>query len=179
MRDDFLPAVQWHVARLSIIASAARGQGVAGVVEAARSYVATLPLAPFGADSERAFQQHLDDATAQLRRRLPHGARSWGVSRKLLNIFLRNALYNGYLNQAYRLHNAETWFEVPLDSLVAKELERRYLPARLTPWKGVKHATPKLSREYQQAIRRLAQSEGIAPVHLDTYWWGGSRQAVV
>lgn len=179
MRDDFLPAVQWHVARLSIIASAARNQGAPGVVSAARCFVADLPLHPFGTKLEPAFVNALEGSTEQLRRALPRGAKRWGVARKLLNIFLRNALYNHYLNQAYSLDQAEPWFEVPLDSIVAKELRRLLGSTPLTKWRGVQHVTPTVSRQYQQAIRQLAADKGIAPIHLDTYWWGGSRQPVV
>ncbi len=118
---DFLPAVQWHVARLSVGASAARGQRAPGLVDAARSYLAEMPLGGFGVASEIKFREHLDKKTEDLMRVLPRRGRSWGMARKLLNIFLRNALYDFYLRTAWKLHRSEYWLEVPLDGIVAKK----------------------------------------------------------
>jgi len=41
------------------------------------------------------------------------------MARKLLNIYLRNALYSTYLREAFELDTAEHLYEVPLDSIVA------------------------------------------------------------
>jgi hypothetical protein len=182
MREDFLPAVQWHVARLSVGASAARGQRAPGLVDAARAYLATMPLGGFGVISELEFRDQLDDKSDDLMRELPRRGRSWGIARKLLNIFLRNSLYDFYLRTAWNLDRSEYWFEVPLDSIVAKQLRsdlERVFPERpsVSRWPGVKYVTRPISDEYQRAIRDLAADMKIAPIHKDIYWWSGPREA--
>jgi hypothetical protein len=118
----------------------------------------------------------LNRHTELLRHACPATGRSWGLARKLLNIYLRNALYTSYLRDAYRLHLAEQWYEIPLDSIVAKRLraEVRGLPR----WPGVKHLRPAVSVLYQEAARSAAAKLGVAPVHLDAVWWGGPRTTV-
>lgn len=180
MRPDFLAAVQWHVSRLSVGASAARGQGAPGLVDAARTFLAEMPLQRFGVEREMRFRSHLDALTEELKGSLPRKGRNWGIARKLLNIFLRNALYDKYLSAAWKLDRSEQWLEVPLDRIVADKL-RQYVPVELpdrTPlsrWLGVKHLKPAFSEGYQDAIRELAAKKGVAPVHMDIYWWSPSR----
>lgn len=124
------------------------------------------------------FYRRLDLATEHLKGSLPVSAQRWGISRKALNIFLRNAFYNGYLNQEYGLAAAEWLFEIPLDSITGNTL---YAQARkeLPKWPGVMHLTPEMNRLYQEVARRIGRERGIAPVHLDAYWWGGNREPEV
>src|SRR5438309_2039564 len=118
MDRDFIRHIHIYVARYSVSASAVRGQRAPGLVAAARKYLAEVPLRTFALRSHSRFLRNLDTHTEQLRGALPHGARAWGVARKVLNIFLRNALYTGYLRERYHLDVAEEWYEVPLDSIV-------------------------------------------------------------
>jgi hypothetical protein len=90
----------------------------------------------------------------------------------LLNIFLRDALYTGYLSDYYGLSSTEQFFEVPLDSISGKAIRKCRSGARLPRWPGVKHLDYQTSAQYQSAIRSEAKVRGIAPVHLDTFWWG-------
>src|SRR5690348_8951286 len=92
--DSVLPlaaAIQRHVAVGSIVPSTVSGQGARGVVPAVRDFLATLPLRPFSVNGEGPFRQALDSATNALVARLPATARSWGMGRKCLNLFLRDA----------------------------------------------------------------------------------------
>ena len=82
------------------------------------------------------FQRRLDRQTERLRRALPQTARHWGLSRKLLNIFLRDALYTGYLSDYYRLSVAERFFEVPLDSISGKAIRKCRSGAKLPRWQA-------------------------------------------
>lgn len=161
--------VQHRAARVAITASATRGQG-AGVVACARPFLVGLKLAPFGTADPRAFARQLDAATERLRACLPKPAASWGLARKLLNIFLRDCLYTGYLAKAHGLAAAERLLEIPLDSITAKEI-RREAPA-LPRWLGVRHLDPDRSAVYQEAALLIAKRHGVARVHLDAYWWG-------
>src|SRR5215510_2804167 len=99
----FLGWVRARVARIAIGASTARNQGGAGVVEKARKCVAHLDLAAFGTGSEQGFTRALAAATDRMRRALPGSSGTFGLSRKLVNIFLRDSLYTCYLRDRYGL----------------------------------------------------------------------------
>lgn len=175
MDRNFMRHIRTYVARYSVSASAVRGQRVPGLAAAARKYLAVVRLRSFAVGSRSRFLRNLDAHTERLRTAMPPGARTWGVARKLLNIFLRNALYTGYLRERYHLDVAEEWYEVPLDSIVAKRLRHESNGAALPRWLGVKHVTPSTSAVYQAVARRAARRLGVAPVHLDAVWWGGRR----
>lgn len=168
---DFLEAVQAFAARGSVGASTVRGQG-AGVAAAAREYLATLDLGPFATSHAAEFHDALDAATLCLRAALPRNSRNWGISRKVLNIFLRNTLYSVHLADRYRLAQAEAFFELPMDSISVSHLCARAERGALPRWRGVKHLTPEVSAVYQDCARRVARQWRIAPVHLDAIWWG-------
>lgn len=169
-RPVFLKVVQLRAARLAATASSTRGQGAEGVVACAREFLGALSLRDFGTGDERAFARRLELATSDLCECLPKPARNWGLARKLLNIFLRDSLYTGYLATEHRLVEAERLFEVPLDAITAKRI-RTEVPA-LSRWPGVKHLDSATSAAYQEAALHIARRYGVARVHLDAYWWG-------
>jgi hypothetical protein len=175
MRQDFLNSIQAYEARAAIPPSTLRGQPT-GTIAATRGFLSVLPLEQFGISRSSLFYDRLDLATENLRLELPRDAQFWGLSRKALNIFLRNAFYNSYLNHRYRLYIAELLFEVPLDSITAKRLYDRAQPRELPRWQGVMHLRAEQNQLYQEVARRVARVERIAPVHLDAYWWGGDRE---
>jgi len=166
----FLRMIQHQAARVSITASTTRGQGSTGVVEAGRDFMRGLRVSRFGTARPQLFQRTLDAETEELQASLPRRARSWGLARKLLNIFLRDCLYSGYLGREHDLERAEQYFEIPLDSITAKHI-RDECP-QLPPWPGVKHLTPDVSAAYQLAALLAAGRRGVARVHMDAYWWG-------
>jgi hypothetical protein len=92
------------------------------------------------------------------------------LSRKLINIFCRDSLYNKHLNTKYKISQYEKVLENPLDSIAAKNLKKSFegLPA----WKGVRNLEPGDSRCFQGAAEKIAKSNGLSRVHLDTFWWG-------
>jgi hypothetical protein len=145
------------------------------MVPVARDFMANLPLGRFGTSDRRIYGRQLDAATHRLMKALPRRGSSWGISRKLLNIFLRDCLYTGYLSKAYGLGAAEHHMEVPLDSITAKGI-RAEVP-ELPRWKGVKHLDPATSAHYQTAALMLGRERGLARVHLDAYLWGGREEA--
>lgn len=169
--NDILVA---RVARLAFSSSSMRGKGNRGVVEVARAFARGLDLAPFGTRDGAAFLQALDSATDTLVSELPRSARKWGLARKGLNIFLRECLYLRYTCDAFSLHRAERWFELPLDSITAGEL--RELDPDLPRWPGVRELRPSESAAYQAAASAEARNRGFARVHLDAEWWG-AREA--
>ena len=165
----FLRIVQHRTARVAVTASATRGQGP-GVVAAARASLFRLKLAQFGTPTRARFTRSLESATRRLMAALPSRSSSWGLARKLLNIFLRDSLYTGFLCKAHALQAAERLFEIPLDSITAARL-RKKVP-ELPRWRGVKHLDPHTSAAYQAAALLVAERRGVARVHLDAYWWG-------
>lgn len=172
MKDRrFLKMIQQRAARVAVTASPTRGQGAKGVVAAAREFMGSLPLDRFGTADQRAYSRQLDAATRRLMACLPRRATTWGLSRKLLTVFLRDCLYTSYLARAYGLSSAERFMEIPLDSITAKAI-RRGAP-ELPRWPGVKRLDSVTSAAYQSAAKMLARERGLARVHLDAYWWGG------
>lgn len=167
--NELLDRIQEKVAVSAIPASAMRNQGAAGVVSAAREFLATLPLQGFAA--RESFVEALDDATNRLCRKLPKQACAWGTSRKAINLFLRDCFYNKFLHDAYGLGATKKLYEIPLDSIVAKALRDLSTGGSLSRWKGVIYLTRDQSKEYQEFARHIAIERGIDRVHLDTYLW--------
>ena len=121
------------------------------------------------------FCQRLNKATEELKKALPEERRDWGLARKLLNIFLRHAFYNHYLRKQYNLHLAESLFEVPVDSVVAKKLRKEFLESPLGSWPGLKGLTKAQHAQYQDCAQKLAKKWNIARVHLDAVLWVQGR----
>lgn len=166
-----IASLQKWLAYVSVSSSAVRKQGAAGVVDAARDALQHVKLKRFSTKYPRTFARQLDTETDQLMLCLPKRAQSWGVARKVLNIFLRNALYNRYLNEHFALDASESFYEVPLDSLSAKGIKKRS-PARSLPlWLGVKKLTPPVGYVYQKRAMEIAHSQDTLRVHLDTIFF--------
>jgi hypothetical protein len=168
---ELIKALQVRAARIAIGPSSMRGRGGGGVVQAGRLFLNDLSLTGFGTSDPKKFISTLDKATLGLKDAFPKSSRYWGLARKGLNIFLRDCLYTVYLRDIYSLGLAEAFFEVPLDSLSGRALHKAAAD-RLPRWHTVRALTPDLSDEYQDVASELADSKGIARVHLDVFWWG-------
>lgn len=99
----------------------------------------------------------------------------WGVARKCLNLFLRDAFYSRYLHNEYGLLTLEQWLEVPLDGVVGRFLIRKQKGTRLASWPGLKHLQVEESLIFQEVATEIAQANGIARVHLDIFAWTDNR----
>ena len=172
-----LDAIRSRAARIAVGPSTARGQGVPGVVDAARAFLRRLDLGCLATEDQVVFRRELDRATREFVAALPDRAQSWGLARKLLNIFLRDCLYTVYLREHYGLGRGERFYELPLDSITGGRLVREEGAGALPPWRGVKHLTAEVSDLYQDAAGRLAEAKGIHRVHLDAYWWSQARDS--
>jgi hypothetical protein len=147
------------------------------VAKAAREFLGGMRLAAFGTHDRHAFNRGLDRSTELLLAAFPaHCANWWGLSRKLLNIFLRDCFYTTYLDAAYGLHAAEGLFEIPLDSITAKQIRQRQRGSKLPQWKGVRKLTKEVNAAYQHAALLDAKLQDVARVHLDACWWGERNQ---
>src|SRR5947209_9920401 len=172
-QDKFLKMIQSRAARTCIGPSTVRGRGNAGAVDAARSFLRRLDLAPFGVSDSASFEAQLNRTTEELRTALPRDCQHWGMARKILNIFLLDCLYTSYLVSAFRLDRAEQFLELPLDSITAKALRKVATQRGVTlpTWPGVKHLTMPVSASYQKVAADEASHKRIARVHLDAFWW--------
>jgi hypothetical protein len=178
MTDNLLTILQRKVAVSAIPASAMRNQGAVGVAEAARRFLADLALSPFATTDGQLFVDQLDNATDGLRRSLPRQARTWGVARKAVNLFLRDAYYNKFLHDAYQLSIVERHLEIPLDSVIATALHNLPGGDSLSPWRGVKYLPRAQSDEYQAFAQLIADVRQLSRVHLDAALWTAySRRA--
>jgi hypothetical protein len=160
-----------HVAQLAANGSSLRNQGAPGVVEAARGFLEALDLRRFVTVGPAGFAHLLDTATAGLCASFPKRARNWGAARKVLNLFLRDCLYNTYLEKAYGLLRLRPLLEVPLDRQVADGLRDNNVEKALPRWPGLKRVTQAQNSEYQRAAAAKAKSLGVARVDVDLWYW--------
>jgi hypothetical protein len=170
---SFIATLRKRIASAAIGASTIRRMGPKGTAKRARMFLSRLNLNRFRVDSGQEFSEVLDRATESFVAALPRKAKRWGLARKLLNIFLRDAAYNRYLSRYFGLWRIERWMEVPLDSHVGKQLRtspdgrRRHLPR----WKTVIGLTPQESTEFQKVATMAARRKAVARVDLDVYYW--------
>ncbi|MBZ0089288.1 MAG: hypothetical protein K8H90_02805, partial [Thermoanaerobaculia bacterium] len=149
------------------------------------AYLAQLDLANLAADPED-FPALLNNRTGSLLKKFEGEARRrWGLARKLLNIFLRDVVYNVHLRKAYRLAALEPLLELPLDGETTTRLRREYKELQkdreglpdLPGWNGPFALTPRESRAHQKAALEVAQAYGLrARVHLDAFFWALERE---
>ena len=169
MRRDFIQTVQDKVAISAVPPSTFRGSK-AGLTAGVRNFLKRLDLSEFAVSDPKRFAARLERATSQMQLALSRQGVTWGIARKALNLFLRDAFYNTYLRKRFKLPRAEACYEIPLDGVVAKGLRRRF-PKQLPPWPGVRPLTKKVSHVYQAAAMKEAQKMDLSPVHLDIYLW--------
>lgn len=167
MNPQLLSKLQRFVARYSVL-GIARGKGRGGITEIARKYLGDLDLAQFSTNCRSAFNRTLDAETFKLQQAIRQ--HEWGISRKILNVFLRDCLYNQYLCRAYSLDQAEELLETAPDSIVAGKLHEH--EPRLPCWTSIKALDPDTWAQYQAVASQVARSKGYPRVHLDAVWWG-------
>ncbi len=173
---SFVRELQAHQTRVSISASAVRSQG-SGTAEIARAFLADeLSLSTLRVSSESAYLHRLDSLTVGLQRRLRGKARSFGLARKLLNIFIRDCVYSRPLCLHFRLEQIEPYLEVPLDGIVGKRLREAALEQgqgqRVPRWQSIRALTRAESDQYQSFASELSARRKLARVHLDVTFWG-------
>lgn len=173
-RQEFLKVMQRHTATTCIAPSSLRNQGP-GVLVAARTRLSKISLARIPHSSAVRFGAWLDRETEKILDQLPIRERPWGVARKALNLFLRDALCNQYLARTYGLNEVQQWLEIPLDSIVARTIRSKSLPGTLPAWPGLKHLQREVSDDYQAVAQDMAAERRMARVHLDMYLWLDGR----
>ena len=171
-RTDFLAAIQEYVANIAIGASSLRNQGAPGVIDAARQFLAGLPLRHLKGIEPSRYGKWLDKATYELQASFPDGAKDkWGAARKAINIFMCHAQMNRELSSEYELDRLAEAMETPLDKLSATKLCEWAAGRRLPRWLGVGSLTPEVSRAYQDFALEIAKQKGIPRACLDVLLW--------
>ena len=175
----FIKELREHQARTSIGVSTVRNQGT-GTARITRDFLAhELDLSSMRASSEQAYLRRLDAATENLRRRLRGKARTFGLARKVINIYMRDCVYSRYLHAAHRLDPIEPFLELPLDGIVGRRLwevarDSGYAPS-LPRWTSIRELTREDSDRYQAFAREWAAKSHLARVHLDVSLWGARK----
>ena len=174
---SFIATLRRRIASAAIGVSTIRRMGPKGTAKRTRTFLAGLNLNRFRVGSKREFARVLDNATKSFLGTLPRKAKHWGLARKLLNIFLRDAAYNRYLSQRFGLWRLERWMEVPLDSHVGKQLRACSRGRHLPRWKTVIGLAPEESAAFQKVAATVARRKGVTRVDLDVYYWRNPAMA--
>jgi len=164
-----IKAIQKHVAAMGITFSIARGQSRGEVVVIVLDFLSVLPLKSFAVSTEGSFRKVLDESTTNLLTILPKPAQSWGIARKYINIFFRDAFFNSHLASEYGLESAKPFYGVPLDGFIAYELHKHANNSMLPRWFGITRLTPAISETYQASALDLSHKWKFDRVYLDTY----------
>jgi hypothetical protein len=172
-------ALRAYQARISITQPTVRGQGE-GVLAALHHFLAfDFQLGGMRTTTERSYIKRLDRATEALQRALGRKSGSFGLARKLLNIYMRDCFYSRLLCSKYRLESIEPFLEVPLDSFVATgliaEAERLGQFRRLPTWRTIKGLEREESDRLQSFASELAATRKHDRVHLDVTLWGSRK----
>lgn len=157
-----------RTANLAIGNSTLRNQGAAGVTKIARDYLATIDLKKL---TPTDFNAELDRLTDDLKSKFPAGAQNFGAARKAINIYLRDCLYNKYINKKYSLDSIQNLLEVPLDSHVANGLRATKYKTCLPQWDAIIRLTKSDSDKFQKYAECIANDLSCNRVDLDIYLW--------
>jgi N-glycosylase/DNA lyase len=168
-KKKLIKFLQKYEAIIAISPSAMRNQGK-GILKKVQKYCANIELSQYKFLNERTlFIKQLEKETTKLMKTgLP-----WGVARKVLNLFLRNVTYNAHLRKFYKLQSIESFLEIPLDSIIAKELKKRN--KKLPEWSSLRSLTHDEGDLFQNSADRIALQKGIYRVHLDVFLWTTNR----
>ena len=123
------------------------------------------------------FPELLNQLTEQLRKKMPKGARHWGVARKCLNLFFPRRHLQFLSPKGIQSCEVEEFLEVPLDSYVGHALRRkaRKEGKDVPPWRTVKGLTPDANAKFQAFALEIAKRKRTKRVHLDVMLWRALR----
>jgi hypothetical protein len=157
----------------SFTISIVRKMGPAGTLKCIRNFIKDLDLTAISKTDASNYTATLNEQTKVFQQVLPSGARHWGIARKCLNLFFRDALYNFYLREQYGLIRFEEHLEIPLDSRVGKRLRCESEGFELPRWTTVKGLKHEESNKFQDVAAAVAKRCGTRRVHLDLVYWRG------
>ena len=179
-KTDFIDKIHKRLSIVSVGASAMRNQGASGIVDIARDYFyQSISLDDYieKLSSPDKFGKFLDDHTDKMLKKFPADGKSWGAARKGLNLFFREAVYNKFISDHYKLATDLGKFnklirhlEVPLDFDIATGIYKDK-NGTIPKWISIKKLTKNVSDIYQREALAIAGSKQIARVHLDLIYW--------
>lgn len=173
--EEFIRDVQRFISVSAVGVSALRRQGK-GVIPKIQTYLASINLSFFHSIKDHnEFKLWLNGQTEAIVSINHSPSIKWGAARKSLNLFLRDCLYNKYLSHKYNIGNAETFLEIPLDSIVAKKLKQDAGWGRLPAWDGLNNLKIVDSELFQQHASHMASQKEMPRVHLDVGLWVNNR----
>lgn len=158
---------QRRVAQCAVGPSTVRGQP-GETVKRSRDFLAQVEL---GSVTET-YGLWLERQTLAMQDAVLAGGRPmlWGFARKVLNIFMRDALYNHFLRSAYALDRFERQMQLPMDRHCAEGLRKR--SGIVCPeWRTIRDLQEAEHSEWQRVAIHHAEQQGTYPVHLDVILW--------
>jgi hypothetical protein len=181
--------IRRYVAETSVGASTKRSYIVKGGARC-QDLLYEIELSVLKGKTERQFGNWLERETnllrAQLRRqrRKAYGVETYGMARKILNIYLHNVYYNRPLCDEYALDAFEGALEVPIDRHVREWLfriaEETVPQIEINPLirnvQRIWEIDKKKNRCFQDLAVRAARQLGTTRVHLDAYFYRGNKE---
>jgi len=163
--------IKKRIANISVGSSTVRGQPKE-TVNTVRLYFNSLELQDFSnISNEVQFKTILDKHTLILKDKLP--SKSWGISRKVLNIFLFQVSHDVILNRKYHLDKIIPYLELPLDNPNAKRLKKFAKDEGIKlDWSNIYSLEPEVNAQFQEYAKRHASHKyRCERCYLDVYWW--------
>jgi hypothetical protein len=186
---NFIQRLQTRIAGIAIGPSSFRNPGTAGVVKVGREFCSKLCLKTLAERlNNQTYLSFLDEQTEKLENIIIEhftltkpdleNKSAWGLARKGLNIFIRDAFDNRYIADHYKLNEHHKWqLEIPLDkhtaTMITNEVEEKMHKdgKKLPSWPGVKNLTRNESLLYQESAKELAKVYNLTSVDLDIIYW--------
>lgn len=175
MGNKIVKLFQKRLANTSLGASTLRGQPQ-GTIKIATDFLTNLDFDLFKEiSSEHDFLDKLDEQTLFLQEAIP--SKSWGMSRKALNLFLFDSAHNIILSEEYNLKSLIPFFELVLDNPNAKRLLKLAKnKGVLLNWKNIKSLTKEENFHLQQFAKEIAKEKGYERCYLDLEYWRGKDE---
>ena len=175
MNEEFLKLVQAREINSAIGASTLRGQPK-GTVSITQEFLKNLDLDIFKEiDLESEFLEKFNEQTNLLKDKI--FSRSWGISRKALNIFLFHGINNIFLNQRYNLNKIIPFMELTLDNPNAKRLIKKEKEKGIElNWINITKLSKEDSDKLQDFAKSVAKEHGCERCYLDLYFWRGNME---
>jgi hypothetical protein len=179
---EYREKLQRRLAQTTIGAQALRNQGAPGMVRIARNFCEQIDVQNFfdALPNQTTYNTFLNNHTAQLQAAFLQAefpVDNFGAARKVLNLFVRELVYNGYFSSQYHLpteyaanNHAISNLEIPLDRDVANGI-RDHFNGPLPEFPGIRRLTPEVHRAYQQAAEQIASEDETARIHLDMRYY--------
>ena len=172
MEDKLTDLFQRRMANTAIGASTLRGQPK-GTIKIATDFLEKMDLNLFkDVSSEQDFLNKLNNQTFFLKEAIP--SKSWGMSRKALNLFLFDSAHNTFISEEYNLRHLIPFFELVLDNPNAKRLLELAKNKGITlNWNNIKSLTEEENFHLQQFAKEIAKEKGYERCYLDLEFWRG------